>query len=82
MWLYDFYIENCKWLSQFTRVDCFLPNAAPDSMINEVPLLILKLLLEMPFLTLVLFLPLFFAGRILAWMVGCWFGATQNIYKD
>lgn len=81
-WLSDFYIKYFTWLSNLTRIDKFLPWTADGSSLNEVPMQILKFLLEMPFMLIVLFVPILFMIRIGAWMVGCWFGCADNIYKD
>jgi Ca2+/Na+ antiporter len=82
MWLSDFYIKYFTWLSNLTRIDKFLPWVAEDSSLNSVPVQIIKFLFEMPFMLIVLLIPLLFMIRIGAWTIGCWFGCADNIYKD
>lgn len=81
MWLYDFYIKYFDWLSNLTRVDKFIYNAPPESPLNDIPVLIWKTILEVPFFMFVFFIVCLFGFRILFWMLGCWGGAAENIYK-
>ena len=80
--LYDFYLKYFTWLSQLTRMDRFLPWGAEESLLNSVPIQILKLLLELPFFLIVLWIPVLYSIRMLVWMFGCWMGCADNIYKD
>ena len=80
--LYDFYLKYFTWLSQMTRMDRFLPWGAEESLLNSVPIQILKLLLELPFFLIVLWIPVLYSIRMLVWMFGCWMGCADNIYKD
>jgi hypothetical protein len=82
LWLSEFYVNNFSWLSNLTRIDKFIPWAAEDSSLTSIPVLIIKFLLEMPFMLIVLIIPMLFMFRIGAWMVGCWFGCADDIYND
>lgn len=82
LWLSEFYVKYFTWLSNLTRIDVFLPWVPENSMLNSVPIQIIKCLLELPFMMIVLIIPIFFMIRICAWMVGCWFGCAENIYDD
>lgn len=81
MWLYNFYIEHFKWLSNLTRADKFIYNAPDESIVNDLPVLIWKLIVEIPFFMFVFFIVTLAGYRILLWMIGCWAGMAENIYK-
>jgi hypothetical protein len=81
MWLYNFYINHFNWLSNLTRADKFIYNAPDSSPLHNVPMLIWKVIGETPFMMAVFFLIFFVGFRILAWMIGCWCGMAENIYK-
>lgn len=79
MFLYDFYVKHFDWLTRLVDIGKFLPNTADDSLLNEIPIQILKCLLMMPFLMIVMWIPILFVFRIVAWMFGCWIGAAEDI---
>ena len=81
MWLYDFYIKHFEWLSNLTRADKFIYTAPDSSPLNDTPVLIWKMLLEVPFFMCVLFFTFLVGYRIVAWTIGCWCGMAENIYK-
>ena len=81
MWLYDFYIKHFEWLSNLTRADKFIFTTKDGSILNDVPVLIWKTIVEVPFFMFVFFMVCLFGYRILFWMIGCWSGMAENIYK-
>lgn len=82
MWLSEFYVNHFTWLSNLTRIDRFFPWGSEYGAINDLPLLIIKFLLEIPFMMIVLLIPFLFILRIGSWMIGCWFGCADDIYND
>lgn len=82
MFLYDFYVKYFGWLTDLVCIGKFLPNVPDGSALNELPIQILKLIFMMPFLMIVMWIPILFVFKIGAWMIGCWFGAAENIYED
>lgn len=80
MWLYDFYITYFSWLSNLTRLDRFIGLSDSPSSIDIMPALIWKFFIQAPFFTIVICIIWMIGIRIVAWMIGCWFGAADDIY--
>lgn len=81
MFLYEFYVNNMSWLSDLVCIGKYLP-WGDGPMLESLPLQIFKLIMMLPFLCIVMWIPILFVIRVFSWMVGCWTGCAENIYED